>query len=164
MKTLKIFLLSSAFVIFAQVGFAQVKSETLKVAGECGMCKKKIETAAKSAGATYAVWDEDSKELKVKYNSKSSNAAKIQESIAAVGYDTESFKATEESYNNLHSCCKYDRTSIASATCCVDGKCTKEECKTCCKDGVCTKDMACCKGDKCDGHAKADGKACCKKA
>ncbi len=78
MKTLKIFLLSSAFVIFAQVGFAQVKSETLKVAGECGMCKKKIETAAKSAGATYTVWDEDSKELKVKYNSKSSNAAKSQ--------------------------------------------------------------------------------------
>jgi periplasmic mercuric ion binding protein len=165
MKTLKLFLLSTAFILFAQSGYAQVKSETLKVAGECGMCKKKIETAAKSAGATYAVWNEDSKELKVKYNSKSSNAAKIQESIAAVGYDTESYKATEEAYNNLHSCCKYDRTSMASASCCVDGKCTKEECKTCCKDGVCTKDMACCKNNQCADHAKTDGKAaCCKKA
>lgn len=165
MKTLKLFLLSTAFVLFSQSGFAQVKSETLKVAGECGMCKKKIETAAKSAGATYAVWNEDSKELKVKFDNKSSNAAKIQESIAAVGYDTELYKATDEAYNNLHSCCKYERATVAGASCCADGKCTKEECKTCCKDGVCTKDMDCCKSNQCADHAKTDGKAsCCKKA
>jgi periplasmic mercuric ion binding protein len=165
MKTLKLFLLSTAFVLLTQSGFAQEKSETIKVSGECGMCKKKIETAAKTAGATFAFWNEDSKELQVKYNSKSSNAAKIQESIAAVGYDTESFKATDEAYNKLHSCCKYERTSKVSASCCADGKCTKEECKTCCKDGVCTKDMDCCKNHQCAEHAKTDGKAsCCKKA
>jgi hypothetical protein len=33
----------------------------------------------------------------------------IHKAIAAVGYDTELFKATDESYNNLHFCCKYER-------------------------------------------------------
>jgi periplasmic mercuric ion binding protein len=97
----------------AAVGFAQTKTETLKVSGECGSCKKKIESAAKKAGASYAVWDVDSKELTVKYNSTTTNNAKIQKSIAGVGYDTQDFKATDEAYNKLDGCCQYDRTAKA---------------------------------------------------
>ena len=55
------------------------------------MCKKKIETAAKDAGATYALWNEESKELTVKYKSTSTNTAKIEKQIADVGYDTQRF-------------------------------------------------------------------------
>ena len=86
--------------------FAQTsKKESFKVDGACGMCKKKIEKAAKDAGATYALWNTDSKMLVVKYNSSSSNTAKIQQKIAGVGYDTPKFKATDEAYNSLHECC-----------------------------------------------------------
>lgn len=176
MKTFKLFLLSSLFMVIAHSSFAQDASEKIKVSGNCGMCKGKIEKAAKAAGATYAVWDVDAKELTVKYNSTSSNSAKIQQSVAAAGYDTEKVKAADEAYNKLHGCCQYERTAApATADCCQpDGTCKNAD-QGCCKDGKCsksgkavsgtahscTKDAGTCSKE---GHAaKADGKACCKK-
>jgi periplasmic mercuric ion binding protein len=168
MKTLKLFLFSSLFILFAQLVNAQTQSSTFKVAGECGMCKKKIETAAKNAGATYAVWDVSSKALTVKYDSKKSNEVKIQEGIAAVGYDTPKYKASDEAYNNLHECCKYERVSN-KATCCDGVSCSNDECKKCCADGKCTTGMDCCKDGKCSrdaqsAHAVTSEAACCKKS
>jgi hypothetical protein len=165
MKTLNVILFSLLFTFFSTTINAQTKSATFKVAGECGMCKKKIETAAKTAGASYASWNETSKALTVKYTSKSSNEAKIQESIAAVGYDTPKYKATDEAYEKLHECCKYERVA-AKATCCEGASCTKEECKKCCADGKCTSaTMDCCKDGKCaketDGAHATNGKAAC---
>ena len=81
------------------------------MSGECGTCKKKIETAAKKAGATYALWNVDSKELTVKYNSTTTNSAKIQKTIADAGYDTQDFKASDKAYNSLDGCCQYERTT-----------------------------------------------------
>ena len=153
MKTLQISLLSFLFLSFSTIGFAQTKSEKFKVAGECGMCKKKIENAAKEAGATYALWNTESKVLAVKYNSTSTNSAKIQEAIANVGYDTPNFKATDEAYNKLHECCQYDRTGSSAKNCCDDKKCAEEKCM---KDGKCAKDMQCCKDSNCTS------KDCCK--
>jgi hypothetical protein len=157
MKTLRITILSTLFLFFAQLSFAQSKSETFKVAGECGMCKTKIEGAAKKAGASFASWSEDSKVLTVKYNSTSSNTAKIQKAIAATGYDTPGFKATDESYEKLHACCKYERaeSSATAKACCDHASCTKSACM---KDGTCSKDAACCK------EAGCDTKDCCKKS
>ena len=85
MKTLQIFICSLLMVTFSFAANAQEASEAFKVSGNCGMCKKKIETAAKTAGASYASWNTETKQLTVKYSSTSSNAAKIQQSIAAVG-------------------------------------------------------------------------------
>jgi mercuric ion binding protein len=153
---MKSFILSFLFISIAHFGFAQLKTETIKVAGECGTCKKKIETAAKKAGATYAVWSTDTKELVIKYNSSSSNTAKIEKSIAAAGYDTPDFKATNEAYDKLDACCQYERTSASSAdakSCCDDKKCADAKCM---KDGKCAKDMSCCKDSGCDK------KDCCK--
>jgi len=179
MKTFRLTLASLLFSLIAFSATAQTTSSKMKVAGACGMCKKKIEKAAKDAGATYAVWNVDSKELEVKYNSASSNPAKIQKAIAAVGYDTETVKATDEAYNNLHACCKYERTSAneAKQACCDDAKCAEcckdGKCKEgmdCCKDGKCNKGEACCKGGKCEhkneaAHAaKKEGAACCSKS
>jgi copper chaperone CopZ len=108
---MKSLLLSFLLVAVASFGYAQTKTETMKVSGECGSCKKKIESAAKKAGATYALWDVDSKELTIKYNSTSTNSAKIQKAIADVGYDTPDFKASDEAYNKLDGCCQYERTN-----------------------------------------------------
>jgi len=49
--------------------------------------------------------------LKVKFNPEKTNLEKIQQLIASVGYDTELFKATDESYDKLHFCCKYERAT-----------------------------------------------------
>jgi periplasmic mercuric ion binding protein len=153
---MKSILLSFLFLSIVSVGFAQAKTGTLKVAGECGSCKKKIETAAKKAGASYAVWDVDSKELTIKYNSTSTNTAKIQKAIAAVGYDTPDYKATDEAYNKLDKCCQYERTAGSEKkTSCDDKECAD---KNCVKDGKCQEGAACC--------TNADGtkKNCCKKS
>ena len=85
------------------------KTETIKVWGNCGMCKTKIEKAAKSAGAKKADWNEDSKELKVTYVDNKTSSAKIQESIAKAGYDTQDYTGVLTAYDKLPGCCKYDR-------------------------------------------------------
>jgi len=113
---MKSLIFSVLLISIASLGFAQQKSETLKVSGECGSCKKKIETAAKKAGATYAVWNVDSKELAIKYNSTSTNSAKIQKAVADAGYDTPDYKATDEAYNKLDGCCQYERTTDKEKT------------------------------------------------
>ncbi|MDB4126607.1 cation transporter [Flavobacteriales bacterium] len=81
-----------------------------KVSGNCDMCKTKIETAAKKIeGVKKARWNVVSGKMKVKFNPAITNTDKIQQMIARIGYDTEKNKATDESYNNLHHCCKYER-------------------------------------------------------
>jgi periplasmic mercuric ion binding protein len=169
MKTLQMFLMSFLLISFSFTGFAQEKSETLMVAGECGMCQKKIESAAKAAGASFAAWDPETKALQVKYSDKKTNNEKIQQAIAKVGYDTESFKATDEAYDKLHGCCKYDRSAspvkYASSkeghSCGNDKNCDHSNCH---KDGKCSPDMACCKEGKCDKkEGGCDKKDCSKK-
>ena len=176
MKTLRVFSMTALFLSVATMSFAQAKTETLKVAGECGMCKKKIEKAAKDAGATFALWNKDSKILTVKYNSTSTNTAKIEKKIAGVGYDTPDFKATDEAYNKLDDCCQYQREGVnkegvkkndhcCAATCEMkDGKCKDE---AACKEKGCCKDSEACKEKGCCGHEKTmasnDKMDCCKK-
>ena len=161
MKTLKLFSILLLGISLATTSFAETsKTEKIKVSGECGMCKKKIETAAKTAGASFAEWNKDTKVLTVKYSTNSTNAAKIQEAIAGKGYDTPAVKATEEAYNSLDDCCKYERetginagekTSKSEASCAGMDCCKKDGSAKmdCCKDGKCTK----------EGHK---GKDCCK--
>lgn len=170
MKTLKIFSTILICCSIATASFAQkTKTETFKVSGNCGMCETKIEKAAKSAGATYAEWNKDTKIITVKYNSTSSNLAKIQKGIADAGYDNVGAKATDESYHKLHACCQYEREESSQAkACCDTEKCTKENCDgmDCCKDGKCEmqacKDAGCCKDGKCDMTVCKE-KGCCKK-
>lgn len=164
MKTLKI--LSIAFictVISTSLIAQKTKTETFKVSGECGMCEKKIEKAAKTAGASYAEWNKETKVITVKYNSTTSNLAKIQKSIADAGYDNAGIKATPDAYDKLDECCKYDRAESNTAKACCDSeKCTG---KDCCKDGKCDmqacKDAGCCKDGKCDMTVCKE-KGCCK--
>ena len=154
MKTIRIFSLLTLCLAIAQLSIAQkVKTETFNVSGECGMCKKKIEKAAKEAGATYAMWNQQTKQLKVTYNAAGTSSSSIQQKIAGVGYDTPQYKATEEAYNSLDQCCQYTRVS-KSESCCgkkcemKDGKCVNEAAckdKGCCKDSEVCKDMNCCK-------------------
>ena len=47
------------------------------------MCKKTIETAAKSAGATNADWNDETKILVVNYQPATTGSIKIQQAIAA---------------------------------------------------------------------------------
>ena len=104
--------------LFSNQSMAQAQAsqkETVKVWGSCGMCKKKIEKAAKSAGAETAVWDVESHMLSLEYTTDKTNSKQIQEAIAKVGYDTQEVTADNKAYDDLHGCCKYDRKEIADA-------------------------------------------------
>jgi len=146
MKTLNIYaaLLFSIFAINFSFAQTATKKETIKVWGNCGMCKTNIEKAAKKGGATAANWNEDSKELKVSYAVNKTSPVKIQQAIAKAGYDTQDLTADDKAYNNLHGCCQYDRkASTAKESCCDNEKCGKTE--AACKTAQCCKDKDCCK-------------------
>lgn len=155
------FLLFFSLLLFSFSSIAQDKkteiSEDIKVWGNCGMCKSRIEKAVKAAGVTSASWSSDTKMLSVKYNSDKLSNAKIQKAIAAVGHDTQDETATDEVYNKLPGCCKYDRKAATSeqnkltnnavenkASCCSEKKenskkeCSKESKKET-KGGCCSK-------------------------
>jgi len=87
-----------------------ISKDTFKVWGNCEMCKKTIENAAKNVdGVITARWSVTKKYISVKYYANKTSIESIQQAIAAVGYDTEKYKSTEEDYNGLHGCCQYKR-------------------------------------------------------
>lgn len=79
-----------------------------KVSGNCELCKERIEKAAKSvSGVSSAVWEVNSKKIKVEFNSTTTNPDAVKKAIAKIGHDTEKFKATDEAYKQLPECCLY---------------------------------------------------------
>lgn len=109
-------MLVTAFALVTTSLFAQLvpqqrdeKTDTFKVYGNCGMCKKRIEKAAKPEGVTAAVWDVDSKIMTVTYDAAKISNAELQKKIAAVGHDTEKYTAEDSVYAKLPGCCHYER-------------------------------------------------------
>lgn len=92
--------------------FAQAtKKETFKVQGNCGSCKKHIETAATSVtGVSSATWNKTTKLFTVVYQPSQTSVDSIQSKIAAAGYDTPKYRGDDAAYEELDDCCKYDRT------------------------------------------------------
>ena len=106
---LKIFLFA-LFTVLSFSIYAQTDSTaTFEVAGNCGMCKDRIEKAAKLPGVESASWNTQDHKLIVKYNSAKVKLVQIHQAIANVGHDTPLFRAPDEVYNKLHQCCLYTR-------------------------------------------------------
>jgi mercuric ion binding protein len=147
---MKPFILSILSLFILSVSLAQSK-QRVKVWGNCGMCKSTIEKAAKNAGATEVDWNKDTKILTV---ASKTDLKKVEQAIAAAGYDTQNVTANEEAYLSLPECCQYERKAAGSgdpkaADCCKNGKCEKAvkgekgskggkcdkctDCSTCCK-------------------------------
>ena len=83
---------------------------TTEVNGNCEQCQKRIQKAAYSVpGVKSASWDIGTHQLSVIINEEKCSMADVKKAIAKVGHDTDSVKSTKEDYDNLHSCCQYDR-------------------------------------------------------
>lgn len=113
MKKMKMLLLA-AFALITVSAFAHDKTDSVKVYGNCGMCKDRIEKAAKIDGVKKADWNEDTKMLTVTYNADKVKLDDIQKSVAAVGHDTQNFTAEAAVYKKLPGCCRYDRKAADS--------------------------------------------------
>lgn len=103
------FLLMAAFAMFSVAASAQEKTDSLKVYGNCEMCKDRIEKSAKLEGVQKADWNADTKMLIVTYNADKVKLEDIQKNIASVGHDTDKFSAEASVYKKLPGCCKYER-------------------------------------------------------
>ena len=120
MKTVKIIIVALLAIALGSNSYAQThdhykmnmgttKTETIKVWGECETCQAAIEKAAKVDGVTKANWDKNTKILTLVYNPSKISNDDIQKKVAAVGYDTEKYKADDKVYAKLNACCKYVR-------------------------------------------------------
>ena len=87
-----------------------IQVATFQVWGNCGMCKKTIEKAAKSVkGVKKADWNVDTHQFSVTFKTAKTKVENIHQAIAAAGYDTDAVRGDDTAYNNLHSCCHYER-------------------------------------------------------
>jgi mercuric ion binding protein len=111
MKTKSMMLLAGLLFFSMTSIFANVaKTEKIKVYGNCGMCKSRIEKAAKSVdGVSKASWNDEKGMLTVTFDDSKTSVSKIEEEVSKVGHDTDHTKATDKTYNALPGCCKYDR-------------------------------------------------------
>lgn len=67
MKSVKLLMLA-AFAMLSVSVIAQEKTDSFKVYGNCGMCKKRIEKTAKGDGVSAASWDTETKMLTITYD------------------------------------------------------------------------------------------------
>jgi len=110
MKTVKIIIIAILALVFTSnisVFAANPKTATLKVSGNCDMCKARIEKAAKIDGVTKAEWNKKDKTLTATFDPAKTSIDAIGKKIAAAGHDTEKAKATDAAYNKLPGCCQY---------------------------------------------------------
>jgi copper chaperone CopZ len=121
MKTLNLFLTvlfalglsvssSAQTNVQSNVKMTSSKTESFKVWGKCEMCKARIEKTVKADGVTSAAWDLKTQMLTVTYDPAKTNKDELSKKLAAVGHDTEKYKAPDDVYAKLPGCCHYERS------------------------------------------------------
>ena len=107
-KAMKKVLFTLAALLTMTAAEAKTVKTTFEVKGNCDMCQKRIEAAAKSvAGVTSARWNKKDCQLSLVYDNKKTSPEKVQKALAAVGHDCGKFKADQKVYDKLPGCCKY---------------------------------------------------------
>ncbi len=116
MNSIKKLLMVMTLLLSVTFANAQIKNkttETVKINGNCGMCKKTIETAANIDKIAKVNWDTNTKTATVTYDKKKTTIDVILKRVADAGYDNEKFVAPNAVYDQLHGCCQYDRDKLA---------------------------------------------------
>ena len=112
MKRIVLLVLACIFslTMVAQENKNKNKKVEFAVAGNCGMCEKRIEKAAYSVkGVKSAEWYADHNIIHLVIDETKCSAEDVAKAIAAVGHDTASVKAQDSVYEKLHGCCLYER-------------------------------------------------------
>lgn len=112
MKSIKKIVLSIVAIFLYTNSVAQIKNaktETVKIYGNCEMCKATIEKAGNRKKVSKVDWNKDTKIATLVYNSKTTSQDEILKRIALVGYDNEKYLSPNDVYAKLPECCKYTR-------------------------------------------------------
>lgn len=103
----------SLLLLFALAPFtarsqeAKVVEATFKAAGNCGMCKTRIEKALAIEGVTSARWNRRGGRVTVEFHSPPLLLDSLQKRVAEAGHDTEKYRAPDSVYTALPGCCLY---------------------------------------------------------
>ena len=82
----------------------------IEVNGNCEQCQKRIQKAALGvSGVKSAVWSIETHQLNLILNEEKIGVLDVKKAVAKVGHDSDTVKATDKDYDNLHGCCKYER-------------------------------------------------------
>lgn len=114
MKTilLRTFNISIALLMIFS-GYSQsntFRTMTVKISGNCDMCRTTIENTANKIKSVTLSWDKETQLAKISYDSIKTNPAAILKNIALAGYDNEKYLAPDEVFAQLPECCRYNRT------------------------------------------------------
>ncbi len=112
MKLISKLLVAITLLLSITTTNAQIKNaitQTVKISGNCGMCKEKIEKAGNLKKIAKVDWNKETNMATLTYDAKKTNQDEILKRIALAGYDSEKFLAPDTVYNNLHGCCQYER-------------------------------------------------------
>ncbi len=85
------------------------QTETVKIYGNCGMCKATIEKAGNVKKVAKVSWNKDTKIASITYDVKKTNQDEILKRIALAGYDSDKYTAPDVVYAKLATCCQYER-------------------------------------------------------
>ena len=96
----------------SQSGIENARTVTVRINGDCDMCKTRIDKAGSVKGEADVDWDTDAKTARVTYDSTRTDLDAILQRVANAGYDTERFLATDPAYRKLPGCCQYERTPM----------------------------------------------------
>ncbi len=112
MKSIKL-LMAMALMLSISTCFAEIKNakvETVHIYGNCSICKKSDESAAKVKNVVHIEWNKDTKMAILTYDEKKTNQDEILKRIGLAGYDSDKFLAPDNVYAKLEICCQYERT------------------------------------------------------
>jgi copper chaperone CopZ len=112
-----LFILSTLVILFiasCNGGKTSSIESTVHVWGNCEKCKARIEKSCDLKGVTEAVWNIDSKLLKLKLDTSQISLNTVLEAVAKAGYDNEKFYADDYSYGALEASCQYERRPFDS--------------------------------------------------
>lgn len=112
MNSLKKTVITIVLLLSVVVSNAQIKNAktaTVKIFGNCDICKASIEKAGNLKKVASVDWNKDTKMATITYDAKKTNEDEILKRIALAGYDNAKFLAPEDAYNKLSDCCLYDR-------------------------------------------------------
>jgi len=118
MKSIKTLIAIFALLSFTSCNaqIKNLKTETVKIYGNCGMCESTIESTGNLKKVASVDWNQDTKMAIFKYDSTKTNQDEILKRIARAGYDSDKFLAPDDAYAKLPTCCQYDRVNKKSKT------------------------------------------------
>ncbi len=112
MKSIFNILIVLTIALSTTFGYAQIKNpktETVKIFGNCEICKAAIEKAGNLKNTASVAWNKDTQMADLTFDSKKTNRDEILKRIALAGYDNDQFLAPDSAYAQLAECCKYER-------------------------------------------------------